>query len=162
MSLIYRPIIMNDVACVVNLAIDTFGNDEASHLNQWLSSSTIYTADGLNSVMYGAFSGTELVGIGSAMENPACEHIVSLGWLAVRPEFRCKGIGVELVRLRAKWAHDHRPNADVDRILELSCYESMEPWHEKNGFIVTMRHRPGISCVMQASSVSVMARLNMA
>lgn len=154
----YRELEWNDTPAALALATHVFGVSAVSDISRWLASANHNRAHGgLPSLVVGAFVDAVLVGFAGAMENPACEHVVSLGNLAVLPQHRGRGIGRQLVILRAEWAQRERPSSDVDRILELSCYEALEPYHASHGFGVALRHRPGISCIMQATAPVVLA-----
>lgn len=152
----YRAVTEKNTPAILKLALEIFGQDEVVGVGRWLRSSCASTeGQGIASIMFGAFVGDNLVGMAAAMENPACEHIVSLGHLAVHPAYRKLGIGRELVRLRAEWAQQWRPVPEVNRILELSCYDALVPYHQRHGFEIVRHHRPGISCIMQADASNV-------
>lgn len=154
----YRAVMEENTSAILNLALEVLGQDEVVGVGRWLRSSCAWTnGQGIASVMFGAFVEGNLVGMAAAMENPACEHVVGFGHLAVHPTYRQLGIGRELTRLRAEWAEQWRPVPEVNRILELSCYDALVPYHQRHGFQIVRHHRPGISCVMQANATDVLS-----
>lgn len=157
-----RPAGWDLTRLVLPLYTNVFGQEAAEAFKAWQSVSWPLIESGPDNVVFGAYAQRDgvddlLIGMGAAYESPACEHVVALGHLAVHPDWRGRGIARALVATRAEWAQAWRPEVTCDRVLEFSCYDALVPYHRRHGFVVVRRHRPGTSCIMQATAPEVIA-----
>lgn len=144
----------DDLDQILTLNQQVFGEHENFFIRRWLSA--VWLENGPPAAFFGIFEDGVLCAMAGAMENFACEHVVSFGWLGVAPHARGRKFGRQLTQARARWAIDTRHRNDSQRILELSCFQDLIPYHKKHGFKIIRHHRSDTSCIMQATAEDVL------